>query len=318
LRGHRKDVFHMALEQSQQQFAAAESIGYESRPLNLFYGLAQAGRAISAASPKLGGGRNRPDDRQVWNPHGGHGLTFETTLDQSLGFLGSKVRVTPNSTDAFSRASIPLNSPTDVVEVEIAALLAQLPEIAWRHGEVLDRTPMLTPMGIERQGTAEPKEWATFGIDLGPFDPDEPNAQQIEERMRNYPALDVATPTLWMGADPLRNHNPGWVNIDIQAGDSARRDRLNNDYVLSGSREYRGMSALFPRAGESQQDLHPLATWWLILFSLSMLARYSPRDWSQTMDIRQSATAPIIEFVLDTALGSVPELIASSIRDLHY
>ena len=39
--GERAQVFTSALEQSQQQISAAATVGYESRPLNLFYGLSQ-------------------------------------------------------------------------------------------------------------------------------------------------------------------------------------------------------------------------------------------------------------------------------------
>lgn len=38
-----------ALEQSEQLLRGAADLGFASRPLNLFYGLSQAGRAISAA-----------------------------------------------------------------------------------------------------------------------------------------------------------------------------------------------------------------------------------------------------------------------------
>lgn len=51
-KGERKRVFCSALEQAEQLFTAAEEIGYASRPILLFYGLNQAGRAIAAASAK--------------------------------------------------------------------------------------------------------------------------------------------------------------------------------------------------------------------------------------------------------------------------
>jgi hypothetical protein len=49
-RGKRKAVFSSALEQAEQLFDAADIVGYASRPILLFYGLSQAGRAIAAAS----------------------------------------------------------------------------------------------------------------------------------------------------------------------------------------------------------------------------------------------------------------------------
>ena len=48
--GARRSVFGAALEQSEQLLTAARSVGFASRPILLFYGLSQAGRAIAAGS----------------------------------------------------------------------------------------------------------------------------------------------------------------------------------------------------------------------------------------------------------------------------
>ncbi|MGW1391953.1 YaaC family protein [Streptomyces nigra] len=50
-KGPRQKLFSAALEQSEQLFTAAASVGPASRPLVLFYGLSQAGRAIAACAP---------------------------------------------------------------------------------------------------------------------------------------------------------------------------------------------------------------------------------------------------------------------------
>src|SRR5713226_8519062 len=49
-RSQRREVFCAALEQAEQLFTAAEAVGDATRPILLFYGLSQAGRAIAAAS----------------------------------------------------------------------------------------------------------------------------------------------------------------------------------------------------------------------------------------------------------------------------
>lgn len=49
IRGHRRAIFSAALEQSEQLFNAARTTTAAARPLLLFYGLSQAGRAIVAA-----------------------------------------------------------------------------------------------------------------------------------------------------------------------------------------------------------------------------------------------------------------------------
>jgi len=48
-------TFRSALEQAEQQFRAASFVDYDSRALNVFYGLSQAGRAVAAASRALHG-----------------------------------------------------------------------------------------------------------------------------------------------------------------------------------------------------------------------------------------------------------------------
>ena len=55
----RLDTYVTALEQAQQMFAAAIASGVAARPLLIFYGLSQAGRAVAAASPRLHGAEYR-------------------------------------------------------------------------------------------------------------------------------------------------------------------------------------------------------------------------------------------------------------------
>lgn len=67
--GSRRTTFQSALEGCEQFLAAAREAGYATRPVQLFYALSQAGRAIVAASPRIG--------NQAWRVSG-HGLTANT------------------------------------------------------------------------------------------------------------------------------------------------------------------------------------------------------------------------------------------------
>lgn len=53
----RRRTYVMALEQAEQMFHAAHSVGPATSPLLLFYGLSQAGRAVAAAAKPV----TRPD-----------------------------------------------------------------------------------------------------------------------------------------------------------------------------------------------------------------------------------------------------------------
>jgi hypothetical protein len=50
----RRATYAAALEQAEQQFHAAARVATESRAINLFYGLAQAGRAVACAYADAG------------------------------------------------------------------------------------------------------------------------------------------------------------------------------------------------------------------------------------------------------------------------
>ncbi|MFH8692501.1 YaaC family protein [Streptomyces anulatus] len=54
-RGARRKTYAAALEQTGQMFRAAAVVGPATRPLQIFYGLSQAGRAIASAAVSLNG-----------------------------------------------------------------------------------------------------------------------------------------------------------------------------------------------------------------------------------------------------------------------
>ncbi|WP_418606625.1 YaaC family protein [Georgenia sp. SUBG003] len=72
-------------------------------------------------------------------------------------------------------------------------------------------------------------------------------------------------------------------------------------------------SCLVP--GESARALRPLMSWWTVLYALSMLARYAPSRWTETLTLADSQIASRIEFLLDSAIDAVPELLWGSAPD---
>lgn len=310
LTGHRLEVFHVALEQSQQQFQAAAAIGYESRPLNLFYGLAQAGRALAAASSLLG--NKGSDDLEVWLPMGGHGLSFRPEVPQGTSLLGLPIAIQPNKSDAFSRLSLALQSPLDIEEVAFGALLAQVPEIFLEFGR-FDLGPIpLLPSGLLSV------DLAFFPTQLmlhAPGLETDSNLTLSAARawMDRYPALRPLSPAD-DGLNRLRRANqPGYLLVTIEALDQLRL--LGDEWLPVGTTRYRNSSLILPTVGSSSQSLKPLALWWLLLYALSMLARYSPRDWSALMSLRKSPIASMIEHLLDVAIDAVPNLVAEALGE---
>jgi len=311
LKQERAEVFHMALEQSQQQFAAAAGIGYESRPLNLFYGLSQAGRALAAASSRLG--PKEGDDRTAWLPRGGHGLKFDVDTPTVERLLGEPVRLQAGKSDTFSRVSHALGSPLDFREETFGALLAQIPEVYLEF-----RTFEYGPVAIQPNGIYAgsplhfPLRW-DLEARGAPIESGDLTA--LREWVNSYPALAGLALEVDAEGKRIPSHNDGHLYLTVSS-----QDQLvlrGSQWLPAQSIEYRRSTALFPRLGNSSTAAHPIVIWWMVLFALSMLARYSPRDWSRLMSLRESRLASVLEHVLDTALDAVPNLIAEALADLN-
>ncbi|GAB3808354.1 hypothetical protein GCM10028798_34060 [Humibacter antri] len=277
-RGLQKDrgrVFQAALEQAQQQFTAAAAIGYESRPLNLFYGLSQAGRAIAAASTRLGAVGAEPG-AVSWRASG-HGLHMD---DEPIApsFFESVVKVATGRRDLFSRVSIALGSPVNMEKVSLGALVSQIPEYQLQFGVEGDGLPELHILGLTRavpysDRTAMDFTFPQFGA-ITAYTPEE-----VMAVVRRYPALE---------GFGLRTGNMGTpgANNDMQFGQHVYLEVNPAEFEFSrdgltllpqGWRFYRGHQLFFPRIADSTADLHPLASWWIVLYGSPWAPATHPR-----------------------------------------
>ena len=73
---------------------------------------------------------------------------------------------------------------------------------------------------------------------------------------------------------------------------------------------------LFPAMGGAALPLHPLLSWWALLFALSMLARYESASWISHLDIDASPDAIKLRTALDLALDTCPQLVLAAIRSV--
>ncbi len=75
--------------------------------------------------------------------------------------------------------------------------------------------------------------------------------------------------------------------------------------------DYHGTRLLLPRL--SVGLLSPLMLWWVLLFGLSMIARYDPELWVAALDVNDSPQAVPIEAALDEAMNALPLLILDAL-----
>lgn len=115
-RGPRKRTFDAALEQAEQLFAAASVVGAAVRPLLLFYGLSQAGRALAAAWVSA-------DNGQL----SGHGIK---SVNYRSAVRVAEVTVESAAGGSFTTIAKLLGAPDLSCPMKLGDLCGLLPDLA--------------------------------------------------------------------------------------------------------------------------------------------------------------------------------------------
>jgi hypothetical protein len=310
----RQQTFAAAMTQFEEQMSAAKIVSPATRPLNLFYGLTQAGMAIVAA--------HAPGQ---WS-FSRHGLKL---LDTSRDL--ADIQVQPDGDGAFQRVAAAVGSTQIAEPVCIGSLWSSLPDLidftalsGTAKPEALRVTSDLRSPGFISSGSRpigtfyhEPAA-VRIRVKVAETDSSDPESW-IREFMKNYPALrdwkiDAAE---WPIDDghlgdeiPIRMWLPGSVSDQsIPASEmSAIIDDAAPEYRYHAERYVR------PSIGDSDKPtLSPLMTWWLLLYSFSMLARYQPRKWTRLLDLDKPGCAASLQLCLEVALSVIPHLILEAL-----
>jgi hypothetical protein len=318
----RRVVFLSALEQAEQLFRAAESVGYASRPLLAFYGLSQAGRALAAAATAA--------DQDSWQLRG-HGLTVPN-LDEGVSLPSVVVQQVGKAQSSFIRLSELLKSPPlpdakSPASATIADLWDTLPEAQVRPLRTdLDRRPAMYFSHANMGDTHALVSGMVCGLPRYLADSQDPVAA-LGDFMSAYPHaagytyVRANTPSPQTGFQTEAPAFQVQERVDLQmhwraseghqASPQQRHERLTA--VMS---DYGGHWYLVPAVGGNDGPQHPLLSWWAVLFALSMLARYQPAQWTREIDVNSSTYAVALEHLLDDSLIAVPRLIYSTLGEL--
>jgi hypothetical protein len=277
-KGDRKRVFGSALEQAEQLLTAAGAVGYASRPILLFYGLSQAGRAIAAASTAADNNSYRLS---------GHGIKA-LDLDQRPPLPGLTVK--DDGLGSFTQLAQLLGSVSLPRGAPLGQLWATIPDLLTTRLEPTSpqHLPVLQLQYVAGQADAghfpQVMVWIV-GLPPQPGGYRNGNITKEEESaiLSSYPTL--------AGSQPLE---PVWypVRADFQDRSTVRLlpsgvypDALGQPYRDDRDRW------VFPPLDDRGEPLHPLLAWWALLFALSMLARYEPASWISALDADASPNA---------------------------
>jgi YaaC-like Protein len=302
----REHTFAAAMAQFEEQYIAAKVVTEFTRPLNLYYGLAQAGMAIAAA---------RADDPWSFSRHG---LRLDRQNDQLAG-----MKVIPDGEGGFQKVATATGSPLISGPVSLGALWASLPDPADVGSLAGSDEPLPIPLVADETPASAPSASLFLPQTLLARDLVVGPAAWLErftEIMKAYPGAERLGIRATQGSvSPPQSEEENWrIDVtwldaqsprDIPAAElKAFFDRIAPEY------RYRGDRFLRPAiAADGTPAPSPLMTWWLLLYSFSILARYEPRKWAKLLDLDKTRTAVRVQYALNEALTAVPQLVVEAL-----
>jgi hypothetical protein len=291
----RRAVYSAASEQFEQLLSASATVGYAARPLTLFYALSQGVRGIAAAGVSAPG----------WQPQA-HGATQRN----SQSVVSASIEVKRGRLGSLGLLSKALSAPQLNGSIDLAAAWSAVPELATLPiDRAVPRALELQLSEVESVGGTAARVWVSNLPDHLRGAPVEDLTRELEHYPTSLgygrPALLSDNSTLFWRSDvllvdwpamPLPERGPGHVSI-------------HKSFRTIALRQWDGSRWLIPSIDGDGHVPHPLQAWWLVLFSLSMFARYQPAQWREALDVDRSQVAVPLEHALDVALRALPELI---------
>jgi len=268
----------------------------------LFYALSQAGRAIVAASPRVG--------NQAWQVSG-HGLTAGTNAA-----VAADVTVTATKSGLYPAVASAIGVQA-LVPDEPAALRELWPLLPETADVPLTAGVMLPALLFFQDGWPEAGSFARAEVDWIPRQVHDLYGQdrvRVKQYLDHYPALRGSTLRVSqpMGGLDWRSEKRG-MGLGVEWRSGTQPLMLADSKTLDdlGVACYRSAddTLVTPAIGSMVTGLHPFLALWAVLLALSSLARYEPATWSKMIDIDRSAEANPIEHLLEETTDSVPATV---------
>jgi hypothetical protein len=295
----RRAVYGTALTQFEELMRAAVDASAQTRPLTLFYALSQAGRAIAAAHLK-----------DAWELKG-HGLEAKNLDAADL----AEVRVRPKTGKADSFAGVAAATGSEPLKgsVAVVELWASLPSLT----RLIPEGKLSHPGPVNAYVTGDPmsnlRDFRWVPVGLGPLAADNlEEAREALDRYRPGRAAEVIPHpaggkpekalTIYGEGFQVRWPNPtqDFPGEQQLLGEVAPLDALTGD------------SWMRPELSDGSSPSE-LTTWWALLYSLSMLARYQPAAWFRSLDYDASPWAAPLTELLRIGTDAVPRLVLSAL-----
>jgi hypothetical protein len=319
------------MEQAEQLFLAAQSVGTATQPLLLFYGVAQLGRAVAAASVRL-------DNTEY--KLSGHGLKDgPLSVAAASGLAKATIRGLPKG--SFPMVASALGAASHEDPLTLGDLWGLLPDG--------DRFPLRGTGGLRALTVDLPsgmllRTQGEIRCEVGPVPFDAFGGREASlELMRVLSLFEVEATIIAEQHLRLREFLAAYPGLSDAYADRSALQPVHFTFTDDGSalrvplilpkkmedsaadalaartNVYHGVAKSYPSVDSSGRPAHPFMIWWSVLYVLSRLARYEPRDWSKLISVSSSADAAPVEYLLDEAQRALPELAYAAIDQVaHY
>lgn len=286
---------------------AAKVVSAATRPINLYYGLVQAGLAITAA---------HAPGTWTFSKHGLKLVDMEPDIPD--------VSVRPDGQGAFQAVSDATGSERTSGAISLGSLWNSIPELteAPLKGAISDpavdlladrRTSIQDDLRRWSATPSPPTEYLRASVYVNEEMPALPDRKAwLAAFLPKYPGLHDAQ--LWGSEqDAFGEIRSRRFSVEF-CWPAPKREMTEAE--IEGFFDNRAPACRFatdrylrPAFEPAKTPPTPLMSWWLLLYSFSMLARYQPRKWSEALDIDRSPHAAALEYALDIALEAIPHLV---------
>lgn len=279
----REAAYTVGLTQAEDLWLAADRADPLADPILRYYALAQAAQALAASSPL-------PDD--AWQPGHSHGLKCKVSKTATrLEF--SEVLISPSGNGLAQVLAAALGSRMIPRDTKLSDLIGSLWHNAYSCEEPIHDSMPRRPLHV-RPGVRDNQGRLRVDLVGDLWTANNRNMLDLKYFLYGYPGLRGCLPSEVTHRTPEEGEAFVWLTVGPDSPLSDPQTWLDNCDVgpdpewlhqIGGARQSIGTVTFLPGFNGDDSTIHPLLSWFLVLYGFSMLARYHGRGWRGRLDL---------------------------------
>ena len=307
----REAAYTIGLTQAEALWVAADGTDPLADPILRYYALAQGAQALAASSPL---------PNEAWQPGHSHGLKCKVPNTAArLDF--SEVLISPNGHGLAQVLAAALGSKMIPKDTKLSDLIGNLWHNVYSCEEPIRDSMPRRPLHVW-PGVRDDQGRLRVDIVGDLWTANNCNMLDLERFLYGYPGLrgcpltevdyrghDEGEAFVWltMGSNSTFNDPQTWLdNCDV-GPDPRWLERID------GTGQSIGTLTFLPGFNGDESTIHPLLSWFLVLYGFSMLARYHGREWRARLDLDHDTASVDLRNLVGTRSADAMSLFARAI-----